>query len=116
MKALPFVLEVDGLIEFDQEDGTRTYILDLNEQTVNHLTLVEGELPKEANQILVEKKTNKLVEYQIGETILYHNPSLGMFNQSLEVVGIVQNPLLVYRHDIPSNIDQNLTLERVIYF
>lgn len=116
LKALPFVLEVDGLIEFDQEDGTRTYILDLNEQTVNHLTLVEGELPKEANQILVEKKTNKLVEYQIGETILYHNPSLGMFNQSLEVVGIVQNPLLVYRHDIPSNIDQNLTLERVIYF
>ncbi|MFA5560267.1 MAG: ABC transporter permease [Acholeplasmataceae bacterium] len=110
------VKEVNGLVELDQIDQTRTYVLDLQNQTVNKLKLVKGRLPENANEIVVEQNTNVLIDYELNTTITYTNSNLGMFDETLEVVGIVQSPLFVFRHGIPTNSNPEVYLKRIIYF
>lgn len=61
---------------FDIENSgevTRYHYLDLDNININKLELIEGEYPKDDTEVLVERSTSFLKEYEVGDTILYNN-------------------------------------------
>jgi putative ABC transport system permease protein len=91
-----------------QEMKTRVYYQSLNNNDINKLTLISGNWPQNANEVLVERKSEALKEYNIGDKIIFNN-------QELTVVGIAANPLLFSKRPELSMQDQQ-ALQLVMYF
>ncbi|VEU82117.1 FtsX-like permease family protein [Acholeplasma hippikon] len=106
--SLPFVESFDTLIEMDMADGFRIYMMDPILQHTNKLKLLQGRYPRSNTEVLVEKSTKWIKAYEVEDEITYQG-------QTLTVVGIVENPLLIFQEEIPSNLDGK-ALETVIYF
>ncbi len=87
---------------------TRLYFLPLSDMKINKLTLLEGKMPQNADEAAVERKTNALKEFKVGDIIQ-------ISGREVKVSGIVQNPLLIGLDDEPSTEDGK-DLESVIYF
>lgn len=87
---------------------TRLYYLPLQTQTLNKITLFEGDWPKQKNEILVERSSQNIKKRSIGDIITYNG-------EVLKIVGIASNPLYFSTQKIRS-INENEYLETIIYF
>ena len=91
------------------EEVSRIYTIDLEDQHINKLQLVEGIMPASADEILVERKTNFLKERKLGDKV-----SIG--GNQYKICGIVVNPLLLGRIEEPSWQYDGDHLSNVYYF
>lgn len=86
----------------------RYYYLDLDNININKLELLDGKMPTNDTEVLVERKIGKLKEYKIGDKITYNDITY-------TVSGIVKNPLYFQNLEEPSYIDDK-DLDSIIYF
>lgn len=91
------------------EEVSRIYAIDLEDQHINKLQLIEGMMPASADEILVERKTNFLQEHKLGDKV-----SIG--GNQYKICGIVVNPLLLGRIEEPSWQYDGDHLSNVYYF
>ncbi len=96
----------------ENDEITRVYSLNLSQNHLNKIRLLEGELPKKANEVLVERETEEFEGYEVGDTL-----TLSLFGRESEytVSGIVFNPLDMAKVDEPSFQFEDETLSRVVY-
>lgn len=93
-------------IEEDNE-VTRYQYLDFNNININQLNLIEGTYPKKEDEILIERKIANQKNYQLKDTITYHNVTY-------TITGIVENPYYFQKLEEPSYIeDKDVT--NIIY-
>ena len=59
--------------------------------SINEVRVIEGNLPKENNEIVVEKNLLKENDLQIGDTLKINNASL--INTELKIVGAIESPI-----------------------
>ncbi|MBO5046553.1 MAG: ABC transporter permease [Clostridia bacterium] len=91
----------------ENEEVVRVYSYDLSTD-VNRLTLLEGRLPQERGEIVVERETEELRSFSVGDTV-------AVMGQEYEVCGIVVNPLLLNRVEEPSFQYEDECLRYVYY-
>lgn len=93
----------------DQDNNkiTRLYQYDL-ESNINKIKLLEGRLPENNKEVVVERSTIFIESYDIGEKV-------SIMNTEYTVVGIVFNPLYSYEPEEPSYLDQNRYISNIIY-
>ena len=111
--------EVHNALSYDEkigDDVVRFYYMDMNDVPLNKFALVEGRLPSEHNEVLVERKTSFIKSYRLGETITLQASAF-----SYTVVGIIENPLILINKEEPSYLkdeetDEYRTVTNVIYF
>lgn len=89
------------------EDVVRIYNFNLQEMNINKLELIEGQMPSRYNEILVERKTDKIKGYEINEIINFNGTDY-------VVTGIVKNPMILHKVEETSFIE-NENLDNVIY-
>ncbi len=72
-------------------DGYATKVYSITDE-VNQVHLIEGRMPENANEILVEVGT-----YSLGDTVTFESDSLDYIsNQSFTVVGLIESPMYIY--------------------
>lgn len=91
-----------------EEDVVRIYSFDLENETINKLQLLEGIMPTNENEVLVERETSKIKGYQIGEKI-------SLQSRQYTVCGTVLNPLILNQVEEPSFQFESEHLDNVIY-
>lgn len=91
------------------EDVVRLYGLNLKENKINKLQLLEGKLPSNSKEVVVERKTDKIKSYKV-------NDEINIMGQTFKVSGIVFNPLINNKLDEPSFQYEDECLANVIYF
>ncbi len=95
--------------EFKTDDEiTRVCSLDLNAATLNKPELLSGHFPQSENEIAVERATDKLKSYEIGDTIMLNG-------LPYTVCGIVLSPLYINKIEEPSFAFENENLSYVVY-
>ena len=96
----------------ENDEITRVYALNIGENAINKIQFLEGELPQNGNEVLVERETDALKSYDVGEKI-----TLTLFGREAEytVCGIVFNPLYMAKVDEPSFQFKGETLSSVVY-
>lgn len=87
---------MDALVEMGGEVlGARIYGIPLDDFQVNRLTILEGRLPQDSSEVVVERESFFLVEANIGDSISISDENEDLedrFTQTdFEVVGIVEN-------------------------
>lgn len=92
--------------DLGDEEVIRYYYLDLNNININKLELLEGSLPSDF-EVLVERKTARLKEYNIGDEIMIND-------LSYQVSGIVKNPLYFQNLEEPSYIEDK-DVDAIVY-
>lgn len=90
------------------DDAVRVYYMPLQTLNLNNLKLISGTLPKNENEVLVERNTKKIKKHNVGDVISFNG-------KDVVVSGIALNPLLFCEEDEPSNFT-NISLSDVIYF
>jgi len=75
----------------------------------NKLQLVKGKMPKVKNEVVVERKTDGLSTFKLGEQIEY-------LDSTYTVVGQVLNPLIIQSVEEMSFSNENQRIDGVIYF
>ena len=96
---------IDGT-EIDGKNA-RIYIAPIRKMQVSKIELAEGAYPENADEILVERASDKVAETAVGEEI----EVLGSLKK---VVGIAENPLILYKGGEPDQINEE-NLELIIY-
>lgn len=95
VKALEYVEQAEMLTVADIDQfgqSIRIYGYDSFDTKINKLS-IEGSLPSAPNEIMVERKSNTVLEHKIGDKIPYDI----LAGKSLVVVGIVSNPTIFDR-------------------
>lgn len=92
----------------DNQLNTRVYVYDFDKMNVNKIEIEEGRLPCSDYEVLVERYSDTLKEYHIGDSIT-------LFGLEVKVVGICGNPLLLSHDTDVDNINQK-KLNQIIYF
>lgn len=92
-----------------EEEIVRIYYFDSYPNKINQLELQEGNWPQNTQEIVVERKTNTMKGYHIGDIVSYQN-------QEYQVSGIVINPLIIHQDEETSYIDSESSLDAVWYF
>ena len=108
------VLETRTSIDImDAETRTRIYVYDGFDPKINTVELLEGEYPDAANEVLVERGSNELPTYTVGE-------ETQVFGMTYQVVGVLGNSLI---YDCfgepfinPDTREQDGHLEKIVYF
>ena len=92
------------------EDGkvTRVYSLDINNNNINVLEIMEGRLPENEFEILIERQTKLYKGAHVGDTIEINGVSY-------TVSGIANNPLLMHRVQEPSYTKSGTYVTQVAY-
>ena len=97
---------------------TRLYVFDLSNNKINHLDLLEGNLPEQAGEVLVERQTYGIKSYNVGDEI---DVNIFGMHTTLKVSGIVRNPYLIYERaemsftEVAPKSGEYKTLEDAIY-
>ena len=91
----------------DENDITRYYYMDLNNITINKFEILSGRMPENEFECLVERTTEGIKSFNIGDNI-------NINGLSYTVCGTVLNPLYFQQNDEISNID-NLPLVNIVY-
>lgn len=97
----------------DDEKITRIYNYDLTAQKINKFEILEGRLPENSNEVLVERATDIFEGAKVGDVVVVKTPLGG--EMSCTVSGIVQHPLLMHRAEETSFINQDKNVSQVIY-
>lgn len=92
----------------DEELNTRLYVYDFDQMDINRMEIEEGRLPSSNKEVMVERHSDTLIKYQIGDKIT-------LYSQEFEVVGICGNPLCLSHDTDVDNIKQE-KLHQIIYF
>lgn len=79
-----------------------------DQQTLNHLELLEGELPQSSDEILAERSTKGFKQVAVGSEVT-------VLGQVFKVSGIVKNPLLFSKEAQQSSVSEG-KIEMVVYF
>ena len=87
---------------------TRVYSYDLNNDKINKAELLEGTLPENDNQVLVERKTKLYESAEVGETVT-------IAGHEYVVSGVVKNPLLMHYVDEKSFLESGKKVSQVFY-
>ncbi len=90
------------------DDVIRIYSLDMHDNDIDRIKLLSGRLPTSNNEVLVERKTNKMKGYALNEKITLNN-------QEYEVVGILFNPMINNKEEEVSFQYEDEYLKNVIY-
>ena len=88
------------------DEITRYYYMPLDGVTLNKFNLVDGRLPENGGEVLVERKTHFIKSFKIGEKI----------DGTFEVVGIIEHPLIMINKEEPSRWGKDEPVNNVIYF
>lgn len=96
---------VDGILE---EKNTRIYVYKDFDTKINPLQLQEGRFPEAFGEVAVERKSNYVEAYAVGDEIT-------VYGMLCKVVGVVGNPRIFDVFGEPDMIHQD-NLERIIYF
>ena len=97
------------------DEGTRTriYVYEDFHPNINRLELLEGEYPDAPNEVLVERGSNELPSYAVGEEIT-------LFTVKYQVVGVLGNTEIYdcfgEPYVDPDTREQNGYLEKIVYF
>lgn len=91
------------------EQTYRIFSLDLKDMKISKFELLEGTLPTSNTEILVERKTDFIIEHKVGDKITING-------SELTVTGIILNPMLLQNNKEPSYLDEDSPLENAIYF
>ena len=91
----------------------RYYYMNMGDMPLNKFDLKEGRLPEKPNEVLVERKTDVIKGYKIGEIIQFEANG---FTIPCEVVGIIENPLIKINKEEPSKWGVDRPVNNVIYF
>lgn len=96
-------------MEFNSDAGnTRVYILPVSRMRVNAIGLIAGRYPQNDNEILVERASDTLRTYAIGDKI-------ALSETEKTVVGIAANPL-IFTMDGDSDLQNGNPLDTIVYF
>jgi len=113
------VLETRSCMDiWDNETRTRVYIYDGFDPKINTVELLDGAYPSALNEVLVERGSNELPSYAVGDTVTVQ------FNEMLKVdckvVGVVGNSLI---YDCfgepfinPDTEEADEYLKKIVYF
>ena len=104
--------DIKYALSFDEESGdeiVRYYFMDMGDMPLNIFNLTNGRLPEKPDEVLAERRTDKITGYEIGENIVYN----GM---TFTVSGIIENPLIKINKEEPSYLDRDRSINNVIYF
>lgn len=95
-------------IEYDL-DTKRIHYVNFDNYKLIPLELLDGNYPKNADEVLVERETLRLKNYKVGDLITVNGVDY-------KVSGIVFNPFYFYKQDIPSYINQDININTILYF
>ncbi len=105
--------KVQALTTFDIKENdliSRLYFLNYEDLQINKFELLEGNYPTQNSECMVERGTNNLIEYSIGDEIEVQG-------RTYKVVGICVNPLILNTvEEIGSVNGEEVVLDRVVYF
>lgn len=95
LKKLDKILDVEGTYSKDlliKKDDTE-FVLNVSSlpNTINDLELLEGHLPKNDNEIVVEKNFLSKLGYKINDTIYLDDDTF--INKEVKIVGTIRSPL-----------------------
>ena len=102
MKTFCYEVVKDGKV-------TRVYSFDLNNNNINKLEIIEGRLPENELEILIERQTKLYKGASVGATI-----EINGINYT--VTGIANNPLLMHRVQESSYTQSKTYVTQVVYF
>ncbi len=97
----------------DNEKITRVYSYDLKNAEINKLQILEGEIPKNDNEVMVERQTDLFEGAKVGDSITITLPVVGA--KTYTVSGIVQNPLLMHRAEEVAFSNKDKMVSQVVY-
>ena len=104
---------IETLTTYDIENNgivSRLYFKDFENSNINKIKILEGKFPSSFNECMVERGTNNLKYYKIGDKI-------SIQNQEYEVVGICLNPLILNTvEEIGFVGGEERVIDQVIYF
>jgi putative ABC transport system permease protein len=111
-------------LEKEKSDGSiyRVYSQNLSSKALGKMTLVEGKLPNDKKEVVVEKETAKLKKFNVGDKVTLSLPlaysltGVSDLDYEVTVTGIVNNPLFSYLEEAISYSDEDKDLEAVYYF
>ncbi len=92
----------------DQNNIIRLYMFDFSNLNINKLEILEGLLPKNNNEVVVERQTTSLKSYKIGD-------SIQIMGNSYVVTGIVKNPLFINKAEESSYNYPNESISQIVY-
>ena len=104
VKDYQILTSIDVMIE---NDLTRLIYMDFLENKVNKLELISGSFPKNENEIVVERQTNNMKDFQIGDQLTF-------MNTDFVIVGIVASPL-IYSKDGEQDLVTQQPLDIIFY-
>lgn len=93
--------DIDGVL-------TRIQYMPLSDLNLNKLELLEGELPKTATEIVVERESRYFKKFDLGEEVSY-------MGRTFTVSGVVANPMLFTEEGEPSMLDAEENIDAVFY-
>lgn len=120
------VSDVMGLTMIESSDSnaltkmlspnSRAYFLNDDNYSINQLSLVEGRMPSNMNEVAVERSSEYITEYQIGDKVIFTFDA-GVYKKTveLEVVGIIANPLIFDTTGELMLTDTQTYLEKIYY-
>lgn len=111
VKEMDYVLDVCPLFTYDILENDiiyRKYNLDFSNNSVNKITLLDGSLPSNLNECVLEQSNDFLLDYQIGDTIT-------LSSIDYKVVGIVENPLYLSTSEEPYLLDVDESVDVIMY-
>ena len=111
LKDIKYALSYDEIVD---GDIVRFYYMDLNDVPLNKFSLIDGRLPEKFNEVVVERRTDVIKGYEIGQTITITLDN--RFPMSYEVVGIIENPLIKIKKEEPSYLDSDESIVNAVYF
>ncbi len=91
----------------EEEKVTRVYSFDLSSK-INQLEIIDGRLPENNDEILVERETVTLKSLNVNDKVT-------VMGKEYSVCGIVINPLIVNKSEEPSFRYQDQHLHKVFY-
>ena len=127
IKDISPIYSLDTLIKTSNDESlvSRIYGLDLDnldkENIINKVTLVEGRLPKNENEVLVQKAAGERIDFELGTNLNiskenkdYENTIKNYNVNEFEVVGVVENSFY-YSADKEPSTEGTGKLDTIIY-
>lgn len=105
---------IKGVFQYDYQNQT-LYSIDFDNQENSYIELESGQLPSKANEIVIEKPHNGLINYEIGDKIKYSSPITNNYEIELVISGFVENSYYIYHNSYPNLVDDNYEIDTIIY-
>ncbi len=91
-----------------EKGAIRIYCFDIANADINKLQLLSGRLPQNPNEVLVERQTNSLKQYNVGDIVK-------ITNVEHKVCGVVLNPMHLINEAEQSFISHTRHLTSIVY-